>query len=734
MDVQQLKPRQFWIRDAHGDVFGPLTRASIELFLENGLFKGALMASRDGVNFDAPGHLPELRDAFPQALWSGTGGPSSARITERLRTPFNLRPPVARTSSRPDMPANPRTNSRPGIPVTPRTNSRPDMHATPRMNSRPDMRVATSVPPGAEPQNAIGRLPLKGEICFALQPLLLCHRAVSESVTGTLTLQNEEFHYAIYFRKGTIESVRSPRLEEDIGSFAVNQHLLSAEQLQLARDHGGDLIEAFFALNLITLSAASDLMTKHRMSLLYKAVLFTKGKFSFDPDAPRPKNTLPLGERWAPLCHVARALPHDRVLAGLEYRVDKPVMPSGGILNVDITQLNLTAHERHLAAKFDGTKSLTELCQNLSPAEAHPLLRTAYQLACFEIIAFAGDGAQAQEAANEVFRSHFAAAARLRTSSSSSVPRQNSSIPRTSSSPVVPRQSTSSTAIPRQNSATAIPQSPAASSVPRQNSSIPRTSSSPVVPRQSTSSTAIPRQNSSASIPRQNSAFEPPVTSEVIALRQVLEELKSKNHFEVLGIPPTAEGSAFKVAFFKLAKTYHPDTAIGAPPEVASLKAAIFSRMNEAYSVLDNPKRRAEYIDGLQNGGSSKIDVANVLAAEEKYAKVAIFLRNRRYQDALALMDEVIALCPKEGEFIACRAFTAFLVAQDKAAEKPRAIRAIEEGIKLNPRCVEAFIFRGHIEKLTGDTARARASFQKALEINPKHVEAQRELKWLDKK
>ena len=690
MDVQQLKPRQFWIRDAHGDVFGPLTRASIELFLENGLFKGALMASRDGVNFDAPGHLPELRDAFPQALWSGTGGPSSARITERLRTPFNLRPPVARTSSRPDMPATPRTNSRPDMHATPRMNSRPDMHATPRMNSRPDMRVATSVPPGAEPQNAIGRLPLKGEICFALQPLLLCHRAVSESVTGTLTLQNEEFNYAIYFRKGTIESVRSPRLEEDIGSFAVNQHLLSVEQLQLARDHGGDLIEAFFALNLITLSAASDLMTKHRMSLLYKAVLFTKGTFSFDPDAPRPKNTLPLGERWAPLCHVARALPHDRVLAGLEYRVDKPVMPSGGILNVDITQLNLTAHERHLAAKFDGTKSLTELCQNLSPAEAHPLLRTAYQLACFEIIAFAGDGAQAQEAANEVFRSHFAAAARLRTSSSSSVPRQNSSIPRTSSSPVVPRQSTSST--------------------------------------------AIPRQNSSASIPRQNSAFEPPVTSEVIALRQVLEELKSKNHFEVLGVPPTAEGSAFKVAFFKLAKTYHPDTAIGAPPEVASLKAAIFSRMNEAYSVLDNPKRRAEYIDGLQNGGSSKIDVANVLAAEEKYAKVAIFLRNRRYQDALALMDEVIALCPKEGEFIACRAFTAFLVAQDKAAEKPRAIRAIEEGIKLNPRCVEAFIFRGHIEKLTGDTARARASFQKALEINPKHVEAQRELKWLDKK
>ena len=414
-------------------------------------------------------------------------------------------------------------------------------------------------------------------------------------------------------------------------------------------------------------------------------------------------------------------------------------MPSGGILNIDIGQLNLTAHERHIAAKFDGTKSLTELCQNLSPAEAHPLLRTAYQLACFEIIAFAGDGAQAQEAANEVFRSHFAAASRLRTSSSSSVPRQSTSstaIPRQStSSTAIPRQSTSSTAIPRQNSSASIPQSPGASSVPRQSTS------STAIPRQNTSSTSIPRQNSSASIPRQASSiqrqvstFEPPAPSEAIALRQVLEELKSKNHFEVLGVPSTAEGSAFKVAFFKLAKTYHPDTAVGAPPEVASLKAAIFSRMNEAYSVLDNPKRRAEYIDGLQNGGSAKIDVANVLAAEEKYAKVAIFLRNRKYQDALALMDEVLALCPKEGEFIACRAFTAFLVAPDKAAEKPRAIRAIEEGIKLNPRCVEAFIFRGHIEKLTGDTARARTSFQKALEINPKHVEAQRELKWLDRK
>ena len=61
----------------------------------------------------------------------------------------------------------------------------------------------------------------------------------------------------------------------------------------------------------------------------------------------------------------------------------------------------------------------------------------------------------------------------------------------------------------------------------------------------------------------------------------------SKNYYDILGLSKTASKEDIKKAFRKLAHKYHPDKKGG--------DAGKFKEVNEAYSVLSDDKKRAEY-------------------------------------------------------------------------------------------------------------------------------------------
>ena len=81
---------------------------------------------------------------------------------------------------------------------------------------------------------------------------------------------------------------------------------------------------------------------------------------------------------------------------------------------------------------------------------------------------------------------------------------------------------------------------------------------------------------------------QPCITYNYHAQRGLAET--STNHYDVLGLKPTASQSQIKSSYYKLSKKYHPDVAV----DVVNAKEK-FARLNAAYEVLSNPDKRALY-------------------------------------------------------------------------------------------------------------------------------------------
>lgn len=73
--------------------------------------------------------------------------------------------------------------------------------------------------------------------------------------------------------------------------------------------------------------------------------------------------------------------------------------------------------------------------------------------------------------------------------------------------------------------------------------------------------------------------------------------MEFKDYYKVLGVDPSADKKAIKSAYRKLASKYHPDVSGSSDTEEK------FKEVVEAYEVLKNTERRAEYDELRQYGG-----------------------------------------------------------------------------------------------------------------------------------
>jgi curved DNA-binding protein CbpA len=112
----------------------------------------------------------------------------------------------------------------------------------------------------------------------------------------------------------------------------------------------------------------------------------------------------------------------------------------------------------------------------------------------------------------------------------------------------------------------------------------------------------------------------PPPASFVEALRQIAERifptLDGRSYYQLLNLSETADAAAIRAAFLRLAAQMHPDRFHNVPdPGLKDRLETIYARIGEAYRVLSNAERRAQY-DRALAGGQKRLD----LTAREKQA------------------------------------------------------------------------------------------------------------------
>jgi curved DNA-binding protein CbpA len=265
---------------------------------------------------------------------------------------------------------------------------------------------------------------------------------------------------------------------------------------------------------------------------------------------------------------------------------------------------------------------------------------------------------------------------------------------------------------------------------------------------------------------------------ETLALRQEIlalhAELKTRTHFEILGLPRASGAAQVKDAYFRLFRRFHPDLRLD--PKLADLAReieAISARVDEAYQVLVDPASRSRYESllgpsrrtppsvqrapmppGASPAPAAKLQspssrppsagpapapgsmpVASVEAdlktstrlAEQALQDARGLVAKEKYWEAIQVLERAAELEPGSKVNQAIR----ILLAQT-TGRNPKWLKEAEAillGIvQEDPRSIDAYVALGGVYKAAGLKSRALAQLRKALELDPGNSRARAEL------
>ena len=214
-----------------------------------------------------------------------------------------------------------------------------------------------------------------------------------------------------------------------------------------------------------------------------------------------------------------------------------------------------------------------------------------------------------------------------------------------------------------------------------------------------------------------------------------LDAADEQNFFDLLQIPRTATGAQAKDAFNELVKRVHPDRL---PPELAPLipdASRLFQHFREAVEILSDDEQRSRYVRLVADGGgtpASDRKIADVLDAASALQRAQTLRKQRRYDAALAEVRDSIALNADDASAYAELATTLFQAHEGEGAPLAEILSACNQAISLHDDNVSARYTRGLVLRRMGKETDALKEFQRIVQIQPKHVEAQRELRFFD--
>lgn len=313
--------------------------------------------------------------------------------------------------------------------------------------------------------------------------------------------------------------------------------------------------------------------------------------------------------------------------------------------------------------------------------------------------------------------------------STSMPPRPRASVPAVPKSPrsaapqsSPPSEGASASGAPAHGFSSASPSPPAASthSLPGPSSRVSPSTLSPSGPPKVDNT--IPQAPSDLS--PQDSAL----WNELIARYQAMDTM---TYFQMLELDFNTSEADVATAYLRQIKKWHPDRL---PKTLAPLRRfadSVFQHLTEAEATLTDKEQRDAYLKAVRNGGGtpeSDRKINEVVTAALEFQKFDVLLRQKRFDEAEGMVQELIELVPEDPDY---RFGLARLIwARDGVRAAEQVLSKIDETLVIKANHERARFLKGTVLLRTGDAVGAIEIFEPlAGNPGPRAKEAQRELR-----
>ena len=225
-------------------------------------------------------------------------------------------------------------------------------------------------------------------------------------------------------------------------------------------------------------------------------------------------------------------------------------------------------------------------------------------------------------------------------------------------------------------------------------------------------------------------ALSPELAARRDTITKRAESIDREDYFSMLGIKQDGPPSELQSAYFALAKLWHPDRL---PAELSGVRDAaskVFARMSEAFETLSDAVRRKRYVDVMKGGGGTPEEADKIQAiidAATDFQRAEILWKKR---DPLAeeFINRAYKSDPEQSDYIALYA-TVQLSKRPPDAPVDDLVKLCDQAIANSERCELAYFCRATLKKRIGRIESAMVDFKNAYELNPKNLDAAREVR-----